>query len=65
MDRRTYLSSEIWSLPFIFVRDFPGNVFIKASTIHPELARGARQLRDDFPSFYTDISSEIPDENER
>ena len=50
-------------LSFNFVRDFPGNVFIKAPTIHPELARGARQLWDDFPGLYKDISWEVPDEN--
>ena len=42
MDCGTYSSRYIWSLPLIFVRDFPGNDFIKAPRIHPELARRSR-----------------------
>ena len=49
------------TLNLIFRQGFPGNVFIKAPTIHPELARGARQLLDDFPGLCKDISWEVPD----
>ncbi len=63
MDCGTYWSRWIWSLTLISVRDLPGNVFIKAPAIHPELAHGARQLWDGFPSLYKDISWEVPDKN--
>ena len=44
------------TLNFIFRLGLPGHVFIKAPTIHPELARGARQLWDDLPGLYEYIS---------
>ena len=50
-------------LTFNLRQGLPGNVFIKAPTIHPELVRGARQLWDDFPGLYKDISWEVPDRN--
>ena len=36
-----YLFGYMLSLPFVFVRDFPGNVFMKAWYITPDMAPSA------------------------
>ena len=44
------------------VLDFREHVFMEASVVHAELARGERQLKADRSPFYEDMSLEVQDE---